>query len=77
MYNTLDTSLTLGCGTTGKNITTDNITARHLVNVQRITRRRLNEQYHVLDPILLLVESVDASALTTRYNLNFYEGTCL
>lgn len=36
----LDPSLTLGCGTGGKNITTDNITAKHLLNIQRIARRR-------------------------------------
>lgn len=29
-------SFTLGCGTSGKNITTDNITAKHLINVRRI-----------------------------------------
>ena len=32
----LNTSFTLGCGTGGKNITTDNITAKHLINVRRI-----------------------------------------
>lgn len=34
--NNLQPSLTLGCGTGGKNITTDNITAKHLLNIQRI-----------------------------------------
>lgn len=32
----LTPSLTLGCGTWGNNITTDNITARHLINVRRL-----------------------------------------
>lgn len=32
----LNTSFTLGCGTGGKNITTDNITAQHLVNIRRV-----------------------------------------
>ncbi|MCK4766210.1 MAG: aldehyde dehydrogenase family protein [Candidatus Aminicenantes bacterium] len=39
-YNALQPSLTLGCGAGGKNITNDNISARHLLNVQRIAFRR-------------------------------------
>jgi acetaldehyde dehydrogenase / alcohol dehydrogenase len=42
-YNALQPSLTLGCGTGGKNITTDNISARHLLTIQRIARRRVND----------------------------------
>jgi acetaldehyde dehydrogenase / alcohol dehydrogenase len=41
-YNALQPSMTLGCGSGGKNITTDNISARHLVNIQRVARRRVN-----------------------------------
>jgi acetaldehyde dehydrogenase / alcohol dehydrogenase len=39
-FNTLNPALTLGCGTGGKNITTENISATHLINIQRIARRR-------------------------------------
>ena len=39
-FNGLQPSLTLGCGTGGRNITTDNVSARHLLNIQRIARRR-------------------------------------
>jgi acetaldehyde dehydrogenase/alcohol dehydrogenase len=42
IYNNLPPSLTLGCGTGGKNITTDNITAKHLLNMQRIALRNVN-----------------------------------
>ena len=36
-YSTgLTPSLTLGCGTWGNNITTDNITAKHLLNIKRL-----------------------------------------
>lgn len=42
-YNALLPSLTLGCGTGGKNITTDNISAKHLLNIQRIARRKVNQ----------------------------------
>ena len=31
---------TLACGTGGGNITTDNITVKHLLNIQRVARRR-------------------------------------
>jgi hypothetical protein len=31
----------LACGTSGKNITTDNISARNLLNVHRIARRKM------------------------------------
>ena len=39
-YNMLSPSMTLACGSGGKNITTDNITVKHLLNIQRIARRR-------------------------------------
>jgi len=40
-FNALQPSLTLGCGTGGKNITSDNISARHLINVQRVAGRKV------------------------------------
>ena len=42
-YNALRPSLVLACGTGGKNITTDNISARHLLNIHRVARRKVNE----------------------------------
>jgi acetaldehyde dehydrogenase/alcohol dehydrogenase len=41
-YNALQPSMTLACGTGGKNITTDNISARHLINIQRIAKRKVS-----------------------------------
>jgi acetaldehyde dehydrogenase/alcohol dehydrogenase len=41
-YNRLRPSLMLACGTSGKNITTDNISARNLLNIHRIARRQMN-----------------------------------
>jgi acetaldehyde dehydrogenase/alcohol dehydrogenase len=41
-YNRLRPSLMLACGTSGKNITTDNISARNLLNVHRIARRQMS-----------------------------------
>lgn len=69
-FNKLYTSLTLGCGTGGKNITTENITARHLVNIQRICRRNLNEKWFAMDSSRYFDESVDASELTYEYHKN-------
>jgi acetaldehyde dehydrogenase / alcohol dehydrogenase len=71
IYNTLHPSLTLGCGTGGNNITTDNITARHLLNIQRIARRRENERFARFDPQLLLDEKLDARAISRLYNNNY------
>lgn len=70
IFNTLHTSFTLGCGTAGKNITTDNITARHLLNIQRIARRRCNERFAKLDMTLCLNESIDAATLERAYHRN-------
>jgi acetaldehyde dehydrogenase/alcohol dehydrogenase len=39
-FNRLRPSLTLACGTGGKNISADNITASHLLNIHRIARRQ-------------------------------------
>lgn len=40
-YNGLNPSLTLATGAGGKTTTTDNITARHLLNIQRLARRKV------------------------------------
>jgi acetaldehyde dehydrogenase / alcohol dehydrogenase len=71
IFNRLSTSLTLGCGTGGKNITTDNVTARHLVNIQRVARRRDNQRFARFDPALYLDETLDAKAIDKMYNRNF------
>jgi acetaldehyde dehydrogenase / alcohol dehydrogenase len=71
IYNTLHPSFTLGCGTGGNNITTDNITARHLLNVQRIARRRNNERLSRFDMQLLLDEKLDANSIERRLNNNY------
>jgi acetaldehyde dehydrogenase/alcohol dehydrogenase len=71
LFNTLPTSFTLGCGTGGKNITTDNITAAHLINIQRITRRRVNERFERFDKRLYFDDGLDATAIESVYNLNY------
>ncbi len=70
IFNTLHTSFTLGCGTGGKNITTDNVTARHLLNIQRICRRRMNERFVRFDKSLYFDESADADLIEKKYDRN-------
>ncbi len=50
LYNRLRPSLTLGCGTGGKNITTDNVTVTHLLNIKRISRRMVNMKWFRVPP---------------------------
>lgn len=71
IYNKLHTSLTLGCGTTGKNITTDNVTVTHLINIQRVARRRNNERYNNFDPSLFYDGPLSTEEIISRYNNNY------
>lgn len=70
IYNTLSPSFTLACGSGGHNITTDNISARHLLNIHRIARRRPNSLWTALDPALILDAEVDAERLEAAYHRN-------
>lgn len=45
VYNALAPSLTLGCGSYGRNSVGDNVSAVHLLNVKKVTRRRNNMQW--------------------------------
>jgi acetaldehyde dehydrogenase/alcohol dehydrogenase len=42
LYNELTPSMTLACGSGGKNFTTDNISVKHLLNIQRIAYRKIS-----------------------------------
>lgn len=70
LYNCLSPSLTLGCGTGGKNITTENITARHLLNIQRVCRRKPNDLWLGFDLSKYLDESMETDALLHEYYMN-------
>ena len=71
LYNTLSPSFTLGCGSGGKNITTDNITARHLLNIQRIARRRINRRLENFDNRLYFDESIGPDEAEKIFNRNY------
>ncbi len=76
IYTKLHTSLTLGCGTSGHNITTDNVTARNLLNIQRVARRRVNEKLENFGKIekngtsLFFDESISTEDLLAAFNKN-------
>ena len=50
IYNENTPSLTLGCGSFGKNSTTSNVSALNLVNIKRIAKRRVNMQWFKVPP---------------------------
>lgn len=66
-FNKLNPSLMLACGTGGKNITTDNISVRNLLNIRRIARRKVCPNIendflkHSLD------ETLDADAVEEQF----------
>ncbi len=70
IFNTLHPSMTLGCGSGGKNITTDNVTASHLLNIQRVARRRINNKFMQVDVTKYLDESLDSTDLEKEYHKN-------
>ena len=45
VYNSMAPSLTLGCGSYGKNSVSENVTAKNLVNRKKVAKRRLNMQW--------------------------------
>ena len=70
-YNRLRPSLMLACGTSGKNITTDNITATHLINVKRILMRRPNYRFLNLSPSMLIDPAQTAEQIEAAYDRNY------
>ena len=70
IFNTLHPSMTLGCGSGGKNITTDNVTATHLLNIQRVARRRPNDKFMQVDIRKYLDESLTSVELEKEYHKN-------
>ena len=75
LYNVNSPSLTLGCGSMGNNSTTDNVSAVNLINVKKVTKRRVNMQwfkipekiYHEINSIQYLekMENVERVMIVT------------
>jgi len=70
LYNTLNTSFTLGCGSGGKNITTENVSAHNLINIQRVTRRKPNQKWFAFDTAKYLDETMNDKTIIEEYNKN-------
>lgn len=70
IFNMLRPSFTLGCGTGGKNATTDNVTAKHLINIQRVARRRDNRLFLEFDQSKFFDESQTLADIVTDYFKN-------
>lgn len=45
VYNSMAPSLTLGCGSYGKNSISENVTVKNLINKKKVAKRRLNMQW--------------------------------
>ncbi len=71
MFNNLHTSFTLGCGSGGKNITTENVTAHHLINIQRVCRPRKNEQWFAFNQENFLNDAYGYEKFQKEYFKNF------
>jgi acetaldehyde dehydrogenase/alcohol dehydrogenase len=71
IFNSLLTSFTLGCGSGGKNITTENISARHLINIKRVSRRCTNERWFAFDMNKYFDENLSIDDIMNDYNRNF------
>lgn len=50
LYNTNTPSLTLGCGSFGRNSTTSNVSSVNLINRKRIAKRKVNMQWFKIPP---------------------------
>lgn len=50
IYNTNTPSLTLGCGSFGRNSTTSNVSSVNLINKKRLAKRRTNMQWFKIPP---------------------------
>ncbi|MDP4092189.1 MAG: bifunctional acetaldehyde-CoA/alcohol dehydrogenase [Bacillota bacterium] len=50
LYNSYRPSLTLGCGTMGRNSTTSNVSTSNLINIKRVAKRTVNMKWFKIPP---------------------------
>jgi acetaldehyde dehydrogenase/alcohol dehydrogenase len=70
IFNSLRCSLTLACGTGAGNMSTDNISTEHLLNIHRVARLRPNTRWAGVRSIVLDA-GVDAAQMVDLYNRNY------
>jgi acetaldehyde dehydrogenase/alcohol dehydrogenase len=71
MVTALEPSFMLSCGSGGGNVTTDNITARHLLNIHRIARRQPNMKWLDFDHGRYLDPAMSGLEVETEYHRNY------
>lgn len=71
MVTGLEPSFMLSCGPGGGNVTMDNITARHLLNIHRIARRRPDPRWLAVERDVVLDEGIAGKELARRFRANF------
>lgn len=50
IYNRMDPSLTLGCGAYGGNSTSENVSVKNLLNMKRLSKRKVNMKWFKVPP---------------------------
>jgi acetaldehyde dehydrogenase/alcohol dehydrogenase len=71
LYNSLRPSLTLACGTGAGNLSTDNISTEHLLNIHRVARLRPNARWMNTPRTTWLDPAVGPSDILEIYNRNY------
>jgi len=71
IFNHPPPSLTLACGTGAGNVTTDNITIDHLLNIHRVARMRPNLRWLDIPRESWLDPAVGAARIRELYNRNY------
>jgi acetaldehyde dehydrogenase/alcohol dehydrogenase len=69
IVNSLRPSLSLACGSSAGNMSTDNISTDHLLNIHRVARLRVNKRWSSSRE-LTLDAAIDAEEMLERYNRN-------
>jgi acetaldehyde dehydrogenase/alcohol dehydrogenase len=70
-FNTLRPSLTLACGTEAGNVSTDNISTDHLLNIHRVARLRPNSRWLDKARARSVDEQIGAAEIREIYNRNW------
>ena len=68
IYNSIRPSFTLACGTGAGNLTTDNISIEHLLNVHRVARLRPDARWMRMPREKWRDASIDPAGILKFYN---------
>ena len=71
IFNSLRPSLTLACGTGAGNLSTDNISTEHLLNIHRVARLRPNARWMGTPREAWLDSSIGPKEILEIYNRNY------